>query len=39
MKYWRCNICGEEFPTEGDIKDEAMTHTIEAHMDYEEVNY
>ena len=32
--WWKCEICGETFPTDGDIKDEAMEHTIEAHMDY-----
>lgn len=33
-KRWRCNICGEVFPTDGHIEDEAHIHTLEQHCDY-----
>ena len=37
MKYWKCNICNEKFPTDGNIEDEAIEHTITYHMDYNQL--
>lgn len=37
IKKWKCNLCGDVFHTNGDVEDEAGTHTLESHMDYEEL--